>query len=77
MMCAFISKNFKTIVICVALAISSFFLNFSVYHSSNLKKPVIIENTTKKLISILESLYSWLIQPLMLKNYINFKPTIL
>jgi cytochrome c peroxidase len=54
MMCAFISKNFKTIVICVAFAISSFFLNFSVYHSSNLKKPIIIENTTKKLISILD-----------------------
>lgn len=54
MMFDFISKNFKTIAICITLAICTFFLNFSAYNTSNLKKPVFIENNTKKLISILD-----------------------
>lgn len=50
----FIRKNLKTTVICIAFIVSCFFLNFSVYNTSNFKKPIFIENNTKKLISILD-----------------------
>lgn len=50
----FIRKNLKTTFICAAFIVSCSFLNFSVYNASNFKKPVFIENNTKKLISILD-----------------------
>lgn len=50
----FIRKNLKTTFIFAAFIVSCSFLNFSVYNASNFKKPVFIENNTKKLISILD-----------------------